>query len=78
MRFVTPFNILFITSCLKYFYVIINMLLVFLCENWWLSLREIHRLGHTEQSMEENICTEVGKKIIGGLRKLRNQEFHYL
>jgi hypothetical protein len=47
------------------------------CETWFLTLREEHKLRVFEDGAEENIWAEEGE-VIGGWRKLHNEELHNL
>jgi hypothetical protein len=48
------------------------------CKNWFLILREEHRLKISENRMLRKICGMKRDKIIGGWSKLHNAELHNL
>jgi hypothetical protein len=48
------------------------------CETWSLTLREEHRLSVFENRMLRGIFGPKRDEVIGGWRKLRNEELHNL
>jgi hypothetical protein len=48
------------------------------CENWSLTLREEHRLRVFEKRVLRNIFGPKIDEVIGGWRKLHNEEHHNL
>jgi hypothetical protein len=46
------------------------------CETWSLTLREEHRLRVFENRMLRRIFRPKGDEVIGGWRKLHNEELH--
>jgi hypothetical protein len=48
------------------------------CETWSLTLREEHRLRESENSVLRIISGPKRDEVIGGWRKLHNEELHNL
>jgi hypothetical protein len=48
------------------------------CETWSLTLREEHRLRVFENRVQRRIFGPKGDEVIGGWRKLHNEELHNL
>jgi hypothetical protein len=48
------------------------------CEAWSLTLRQKHRLSRFEKRVMRRTFGPMRDEIIGGWRKLHNEELHYL
>jgi hypothetical protein len=56
--------------------IIILPVVLYGCETWSLTLRDEHRLGVFENRVLRRIFRPKGDEVIGGWRKLHNEELH--
>jgi hypothetical protein len=56
----------------------ILLLVSYRCEIWNLTLREIGRLTAFERSVRRKIFRSKGNEVVGGWRKLHNEDLHNL
>jgi hypothetical protein len=63
---------------MKMYKTIILPLVLYVCETWSLTLREVHRLGVFENKVLRRIFGPKRDEVTGGWRKLHNEELRDL